>query len=143
MRAKTNIPVICPKCNTGMLCSAGKARCVNWECKKYAVEYNLAVTVYEEYDFLLVLTFNFGKKKLDQELMNIAIRKSDYLMDYDEESNELTGEIHFTSKSQSLRSEESGLLVKDILNLYNHISESLVGTIKTSQSPLSNLMPKR
>ncbi|OLS18955.1 MAG: hypothetical protein HeimC3_47710 [Candidatus Heimdallarchaeota archaeon LC_3] len=109
----------------------------------YAKEYNLAVTVYEEYDFLLVLTFNFGKKKLDQELMNIAIRKSDFLMDYDEESNELTGEIHFTSQSQSLRSEESGLSVKDILKLFDHISESLVGTIKTSQSPLSSLIPKR
>jgi hypothetical protein len=108
----------------------------------YGKEYNLSVSVYEEYDFLLVLTFNFGKKQLDSELIDIAIRKSDYLMSFDDESNELTGEIHFTSKSQGLRPEETGLLVKDIVKLFNHISESLVGTVKPSLSPLNNLRSK-
>ncbi|HKZ41522.1 MAG TPA: hypothetical protein VJ044_11205, partial [Candidatus Hodarchaeales archaeon] len=102
----------------------------------YAKEYGFQVTVGLEYESFIVVTFNFGKTmQIDPELMNMVTKKSDYLMTYDPETNELTGEIHLPSKESGLRPEESGIPLSEIENLFTHLSSSLVGTAKPVGMP--------
>lgn len=111
----------------------------------YSREYsNFSVECHEEFANFLILTFRFGKLKLQMETTGKLLQKSEYLLGYDEERNELTSEIQFSPKGADFRTEEGGLLFSIIHNLFEHIATTIAtsSTKVTSETPITSIISK-
>ena len=109
----------------------------------YSREYfNLSVECHEEFANFLILTFRFGKLKLQTEIIEKLLQKSEYLLGYDEERNELTSEIQFSPKGVDFHTEEGGLLLLIIHNLFEHVATSIASSSAQaiSENPISSVI---